>query len=93
MSFEIRAAVDGCGTHQPGWHPGWPPSGVHGGLQAAHPATTRLEPGDKLCPPPHPWPWTQPLGQVDHQVLSALGVSHGSAANPGAERGIIIIGG
>lgn len=94
MSFAIRATVDGCGTHPPGWHPGWPPSTSQAGLPAAHSAT-QLEPGDELCPSPHPpRPWTQSLGQADYQVLNALGVSQGSAAsNPAAERGIIIIGG
>ena len=94
MSFAIRAAIDGCGTHPPGWHPGWPPNTGNVELQAAHSAATKLEPGDELCPPPHPWPWIQSLGQPDYQVLNALGVSSGSAAaNPAAERGILIVGG
>ena len=95
MSFALRAAIDGCGTHPPGWHPGWPPSTSHAELQATHSAATHLEPGDDVCPPPHPpWPWTQFVGQADYQVLNALGASKGSASgNPAGERGIIIIGG
>jgi hypothetical protein len=79
--------------HPPGSLPGWPPSLGHAALQAAHSAATQLDPGDELCPPPHP-PWAQTLGPVDYQVLNALGLSHGPAAgNPAAERGIIIVGG
>jgi hypothetical protein len=85
MSFAIRAAVDGCGTHPPGWHPNWPPSTSNVEL-ATHSATTALEPGDDLCPKPHPRPWSESLGQADYRVLNALGVSGDSAAsNPAAQ--------
>jgi hypothetical protein len=94
MFTAIKTFVDGCGTHPPGWHPGWPPSASGAELQATHPATTQFEPGDELCPRPHPRPWAESFGQADYQVLNALGVSGASAAsNPASERGIIIIGG